>query len=99
MGYKCCVINCRIGYALPGSRSKNAPTSLNKNSKPVPLFSFPTDPARLEKWIRAIRIDQIGENGQRKPFFPTKQLCLLKILFVREEIQILQDYVKSQQQN
>ena len=30
MGYKCCVINCRTGYALPGSRSKNAPTSLSK---------------------------------------------------------------------
>ena len=67
MGWKCCVPNCKSGYALPGSRSKDS-TRVSDTSTgtcdiacmdKISFFSFPTCEKVLSQWMKAIPRENI----------------------------------------
>ena len=74
MVWKCCVSNCRSGYAPIGSRaSSSVPAAANER---VSMYSFPKGGEVRAKWIRAIK---------RKEFTPGASHRVCKLHFTAED--------------
>ena len=80
MGYKCCVPECRSGYASAESKNTDASVAADKPVK-ISMFAFPIEISQRKKWLAAIKRINVDNQGKAKEYIPTEHSRVCQIHF------------------